>query len=74
MFEIYFKITTLPSFTISNLLLLKWRPFQYNRKFGKKVVSIDVFKSLLLKTLWENCFFKIQISFQDLLYCKLSES
>ena len=51
------RSTILPSFTIWNLLLLKWQPFQYNTKFGKKVVFIDVFIRLLLKTLWKNYFF-----------------
>ena len=52
------RFTILPSFTISNLLLLKCRSFQYNTKFGKTIVIIDVFMRLLFKTLWKNYFFK----------------
>ena len=42
---------------ISNLLLLKWWSFQFNTKFGKKIAFIDVFITLLLKTLGKNYFF-----------------
>ena len=56
------RSTILPSFTISNLLLLNWRSFQYNPIFGEKIVFIDVFIRLLSKSLRKNCFFLIQIS------------
>ena len=51
------RSTILPSFTISNLLLLNWRSFQYNPIFGEKIVFIDVFIRLLSKFLRKNYFF-----------------
>ena len=50
------RSTILPSSMISNLLLLKWRSFQYNTNFRKKILFIDVFIRLLLKTLWKSYF------------------
>ena len=35
--KLILRSTILPSFTILNLLLLKWWSFQYNTKFGKKM-------------------------------------
>ena len=61
----------MPTFTISNLVLLKLRPPQYNIKFGKTIVIIDVFMRLLFKTLWKN-FFKyafLKVMHCHLLYC-----
>ena len=45
------------SFIISNPLVLKWRPFQYNKKFGKKAIFFNVLTKLLLKTLWKSYLF-----------------
>ena len=45
------RSTVFPSFMMCNLLVLKWRSFQYNKKFEKEVVFIIVFIRLLLKTL-----------------------
>ena len=39
------------SFTISNLLVLKWQPCQYNTKFGKKAIFFNVLTKLLFKIL-----------------------
>ena len=66
------RFTILPSFTISNLLLQKCRSFQYNTKFGKTIVIIDVFMRLLFKTSWKNYFFKyafLKVMHCHLLYC-----
>ena len=62
----------MPRFTISNLVLLKLRRPQYNIKFGKTIVIIDVFMRLLFKTLWKNYFFKyafLKVMHCHLLYC-----
>ena len=54
--KLILRSTILPSFTISNLLLLKWWSFQYNTKFVKKIVFIDIFIRLLLKAFWKSYF------------------
>lgn len=58
------------SFTFSNLLVLNWRPFQYNINFETKAIFINVLTELLLKTLWKNYYFLMQISKVHLrIYC-----
>ena len=58
------------SFTFSNLLVLNWRPFQYNTNFETKAIFINVLTELLLKTLWKNYYFLMQISKVHLrIYC-----
>ena len=47
---------------ISNLLTLKWRPFQYNTKFGKKAVLINVLMRLFLNHFMKKLPFLIPIS------------
>ena len=58
--EIHFII--LPSFVISNLLLLKWRPFQYNTKFRGKNCLCWCFHQAFVKKSMEKLLFLIQIS------------
>ena len=47
---IHFRVSSiLSTFTITNVLLLKWRPSQYSIKIGKKSSATVVFISLLWK-------------------------
>ena len=63
----------LTSFMISNLRVLKWRPFQYNSKFGKKAIFFKVLTKLLLKTLWKSYLFLIHISKVHISICNIEE-
>ena len=58
----FLRSTILPSFTISNLLLLKWLPFQYNTKLGKKNRIYWCFDQAFVKNFMKKILFLIQIS------------
>ena len=56
------RSTIFPSFTISNLLLLRWRPFQYNIPFEKKCRIYSCFPYGFVKNLRKNYQFLVKIS------------
>ena len=56
------RSTILPSFTISNLLLLNWRSFQYNSIFGEKNRIYWCFHQAFAKIFMKKLLFLIKIS------------
>ena len=59
---------------ISNLLILKWWPFQYNTKFGKKAVFVNVLTNkAFAENFMRKLLFLIQISKVDVSICCTAE-
>ena len=75
--EFISRSSILSTFTISNVLLLKWRPLQYNKKVGKKPSLTVVFTSILWEILWKKTSFfnsYFQNPFQDVILYRVLKS
>ena len=73
----FFRDSILSTFTICNVLLLKWRPSQYTIKIGKKTLVECYFhksfvKNIKKKPLFFNSYF--QIPFQEVMLCRVLKS
>ena len=70
------KSRILPTFTIFNILLQKWRPSQYNIKIGKRTIFIaftsPLWKNVMKKPLFFNSYF--QNLFQNIMLCRVLKS